>query len=52
VIIDSGNIDNLVLVEMVENLGLKQIAHPTHYKVSWFQKGHQVLVDQQCLVNF
>ena len=34
-IIDSGSTNNLVSTEMVENLGLKKIAHPTPYRVSW-----------------
>jgi len=33
-------------------LGLKQLKHPTPYKVSWLQKGHQMLVDKQCEVEF
>eukprot|EP00253_Pinus_taeda_P007574 PITA_07574 len=37
---------------MVEKLGLKQLKHPTPYKVSWLQKGHQLLVDEQCEVEF
>jgi hypothetical protein len=52
VIIDSGSTDNLVSTEMVENLELEMTAHPMPYKVSWLQKGHQVTVTQQCLVNF
>eukprot|EP00253_Pinus_taeda_P011069 PITA_11069 len=52
VIIDSGSTDNLVATEMVEKLGLKQLKHPTPYKVSWIQKGHQLLVDGQCEVEF
>jgi hypothetical protein len=52
VIIDSGSTDNLVSTEMVEKLELETTAHPTPYKVSWLQKGHQVTVTQQCLVNF
>eukprot|EP00253_Pinus_taeda_P026500 PITA_26500 len=51
-IIDSGSTDNLVVVEMVEKLGLKKLKHPTPYKVSWLQKGHQLLVDEQCEVEF
>eukprot|EP00253_Pinus_taeda_P019571 PITA_19571 len=51
-IIGSGSIDNLVAVEMVEKLGLKKLKHPTPYKVSWLQKGHQLLVDEQCEVDF
>eukprot|EP00253_Pinus_taeda_P004319 PITA_04319 len=42
VIVDSGSTDNLVAVEMVEKLGLKKLKHPTPYKVSWLQKGHQL----------
>eukprot|EP00253_Pinus_taeda_P015107 PITA_15107 len=52
VIVDSGSTDNLVAVEMVEKLGLKRLKHPTPYKVSWLQKGHQLLVDEQCEVEF
>eukprot|EP00253_Pinus_taeda_P008602 PITA_08602 len=52
VIIDSGSTDNLVAMEMVEKLGLKKLKHPTPYKVSWLQKGHQLLVDEQCEVEF
>jgi hypothetical protein len=52
VIIDSGSMDNLVSTEMVEKLELKTTAHPRPYKVSWLQKGHQVMVSQQCQVEF
>jgi hypothetical protein len=52
VIIDSGSTDNLVSTEMVDKLGLKKTTHPTPYKVSWLQKGHQVLVNEQCQVEF
>jgi hypothetical protein len=52
VIIDSGSTGNLVSAEMVENLELKTTAHPNPYKVSWLQKGHQVMVSQQCQVEF
>eukprot|EP00253_Pinus_taeda_P016795 PITA_16795 len=51
-IIDNGSTDNLVAVEMVEKLGLKKLKHPTPYKVSWLQKRHQLLVDEQCEVEF
>ena len=37
---------------MVEKLELKRLKHPTRYKVSWLQKGHQLLVDEQCEVEF
>ena len=51
-IIDNGNTDNLVSTKMVEKLGLKKIAHPTPYKVSWMHIGFQVLVNEQCQVEF
>eukprot|EP00253_Pinus_taeda_P013296 PITA_13296 len=51
VIIDSGSTDNIVSTEMVEKLGLKKKAQPAPYKVSWLQKGHQVIVTEQCNVE-
>eukprot|EP00253_Pinus_taeda_P009524 PITA_09524 len=45
-VIDSGNPDNLVSTEVVEKLKLKTKKHPTPYKVSWLQKGHQLLVNE------
>jgi hypothetical protein len=52
VIMDSGSIDNLISTEMVEKLELETIEHPSPFKVSWLQKGHQVNVTKQCLVEF
>jgi hypothetical protein len=37
---------------MVEKIELETILHLSPYKVSWFQKGHQVTVTKQCLVEF
>jgi len=51
-IIDSGSTNNLVLTEMIENLTLKKTIHHVPYKVSWLQKGHQLLVNEQCEVEF
>lgn len=51
-VIDSGSTDNLVSQEMVDKLGLKKIKHPTPYRVSWLQKGHQLLVNEQSEVEF
>ena len=47
VIVDSGSTDNLVSIEMVEKMELKTIMHPSPYKVSWLQKGHQVTITKQ-----
>jgi hypothetical protein len=52
VIVDSGSTDNLVSTEMVEKLELETIDHPSPYRISWLQKGHQVTVTKQCLVEF
>eukprot|EP00253_Pinus_taeda_P015560 PITA_15560 len=51
-IIDSGSTSNLVSTEMVEKLGLKRLKHPNPYRVSWLQKAHQLLVDEQSEVEF
>eukprot|EP00253_Pinus_taeda_P026908 PITA_26908 len=37
---------------MVEKLGLERLKHPSPYRVSWLQKGHQLLVDEQSEVEF
>eukprot|EP00253_Pinus_taeda_P016259 PITA_16259 len=52
IIIESGSTDNLVSIEVVEKLKLKIMRHPTPYKVSWLQKGHQLFVSEQCEVEF
>jgi hypothetical protein len=52
VIVDSGSMDNLISMEMVEKLELETTDHQSPYKVSWLQKGHQVTVTKQCLVEF
>ena len=52
VIVDSGSTDNLVSTGMVEKLEMGMIEHPSPYRVSWLQKGHQVNVTKQCLVEF
>lgn len=51
-IINSGSTNNLVATEMVEKLELKRLKHPSPYKVSWLQKGHQLLLGDQCEVEF
>jgi hypothetical protein len=51
VIVDTGSTDNLISTKTVEKLELETIEHPSLYKVSWLQKGHQVNVTKQCLVE-
>jgi hypothetical protein len=50
--VDSGSTDDLVSTEMVEKLELETVVHPSPYRVLWLQKGHQVNVTKQCLVEF
>lgn len=50
--IDNGSMDNLASQEMVENLGLKNIKHPTPTKVLWLQKRHQLFLHEQSEVEF
>jgi hypothetical protein len=52
VIIEIGGNDNLVSIEIVKNLMLEKTSHMNMYKVSWLHKGHQVMVSQQCKVEF
>ena len=51
-VIESGSTDNLVSTEMVENMRLKKTKHLVPYKVYWLHKGHQILVSEQCEVDF
>jgi hypothetical protein len=50
--VDSGSTDNLISTEMVEKMELETIEHPIPYRVSCLQKGHQVNVTKQRLVEF
>jgi hypothetical protein len=52
VVVDSSSMDNLVSIDMVEKMELETIDHPSPYRVSWLQKGHQVTITKQCLVEF
>jgi hypothetical protein len=51
VIVDSGSTENLVSIDMVEMLELENVVHTSPYRVLWLQKGHQVNVTKQCLVE-
>jgi hypothetical protein len=52
VIFDNGSTNNLVSKEMVEKMELEKIEHSSPYKVSWLQKGHQLIATKQCFVEF
>ena len=42
----------MVSKEMVEKLKLPYEKHPHPYRIAWFKKGNEVMVDKRCLVNF
>jgi hypothetical protein len=52
VIVDSGSKNNLVSANMVQKMELETVAHLSTYKVLLLQKGHQVTITKQCLVEF
>ena len=51
-VIDGGRTDNLVSTEVIEKLKLYKTKHPIPYKVSWLENGHQLLVNEQCEIEF
>ena len=51
-IVYSGSTVNFVSTEMVDKLKLRKTVHPEPYRVAWLQKGHQVLLREQCQVKF
>ena len=51
-IIDSGNVKNIVSKSLVAKLGLKTKKLPSPYKIGWIKKGTKTLVTQQCRVTF
>lgn len=50
-VIDSSGTDNIGSIEMVDKLKLEKTIDPTSYKVSWLQKGHQIILTEQCKVE-
>ena len=51
VVVDSGSTNNLVSTKIIDKLNLKKTKHHVPYKVSWLQKGHQLLVNEQCEIE-
>ena len=50
--IDSGSVENIVSKVMVDKLKLSCDRHPKPYKVSWFEKGGEVIVSHRCKIKF
>ena len=51
-IIDSGCLENLVSIEMVQKHGLETVTHPNPYQVCGLHKGFVIEVSKRCLVSF
>jgi len=47
-IVDSGNQKNLILAEVMKQLGLSTIAHPQLYTIGSLYQGLDLCVNQQC----
>ena len=51
-IIDGRNTKNLVSMMAKRKFNLMCISRPTIYEVLWLEKGYQVTMIEQCLLNF
>ena len=49
---DLGSIDNIISEEAVKKLKLERIPYTNPYKVTWFNKGQTVLVNEHSWVKF
>ena len=47
-IVDSGSQKNLILVEVMKQLGLLTTTHPQPYTIRWLHQGRDLRVSQQC----
>lgn len=50
-IIDLGSIENLMLEEEIQKLGLKKIPHVCPYRLTCLNKGQNILVNEQVWVD-
>ena len=50
-IIKLGSTNNIVLKEVFNKLNIPRIPHTSPYKVTWFNKGQHVLVNEQAWVE-
>lgn len=50
-IIDSGSTNNVISEEAVEKFGLTKIPHVCPYRVTWLNKGQNILVNEQVWVD-
>ena len=52
VIIDGESYEHVISQKAITKLNLAIEKHSQPYKLSWFQKGSEVIVDNHCLVSF
>ena len=52
IIFDSGSTENVVSLEMVEKCKLKRLPHVAPHKISWLNKNHIFIVEEQAWVEF
>jgi hypothetical protein len=51
-LIDSGSQSNLILEELVKQLGLKTQIHHKHYTLKCISNNHQMHITKQCTLKF
>jgi hypothetical protein len=51
-LIDSGSQSNLILEELVKQLGLKTQVHHEPYTLKWISNHHQMHITKQCTIKF
>jgi hypothetical protein len=51
-LIDSGSQSNLILEELVKQLGLKAQIHHKPYTLKWISNNHQMHITKQCTLKF
>jgi hypothetical protein len=51
-LIDSGSQSNLILEELVKELGLKTQIHHKTYTLKWISNNHQMHITKQCTLKF
>lgn len=47
VVIDGDSTDNLIFEEIITKLNLERRRHPNPYQITWLQKDHKALVNEQ-----
>ena len=50
IIVDFGSTKNVVSLEMAEKCKLKRLPHLDPHKISWLNKSHSFIVEEQALV--